>query len=91
MDKLLYDLMDWAGIEELVYSESPDPHRILGAHLTENGMLVQAFIPTARNITVRLSGTGKTYPMEMADEAGIFRSADSEKEYSGIHPACGLR
>ena len=72
MDKLLYDLMDWAGIEELVYSESPDPHRILGAHLTENGMLVQAFIPTARNITVRLSGTGKTYPMEMADEAGFF-------------------
>ena len=64
--------MDWAGIEELVYSESPDPHRILGAHLTENGMLVQAFIPTARNITVRLSGTGKTYPMEMADEAGFF-------------------
>ena len=53
MDKLLYDLMDWAGIEELVYSESPDPHRILGAHLTENGMLVQAFIPTARNIPER--------------------------------------
>ena len=72
MDKVLYDLMDWAGIEELVYSESSDPHRMLGAHLTEQGMLVQAFIPTARDITVKLSATGKTYPMEMADEAGFF-------------------
>lgn len=86
MDKLLYDLMDWAGIEELVYSESPDPHRILGAHLTENGMLVQAFIPTARNITVRLSGTGKTYPMEMADEAA-FCGSDSEEDFDGLHAA----
>ena len=73
MDKLLYDLMDWAGIEELVYSESPDPHRILGAHLTENGMLVQAFIPTARNITVRLSGTGKTYPWRWQTRRAFLR------------------
>ncbi len=25
MEKILYDLMDWAGIEELVYSEASDP------------------------------------------------------------------
>ena len=59
MDKTLYDLMDWAGIEEIVYSEAANPHRMLGAHMTPEGMLVQAFIPTARDITVKLSATGK--------------------------------
>ena len=60
MDKTLYDLMDWAGIEEIVYSEAANPHRMLGAHMTPEGMLVQAFIPTARDITVKLSATGNT-------------------------------
>lgn len=40
--------------------------------MTPEGMLVQAFIPTARDITVKLSATGKQYQMEMADEAGFF-------------------
>ena len=71
MDKTLYEMMDWAGIEELVYSEAVDPHRILGPHVTENGLLVQAFIPTATSISVKLK-SGKEYPMEMADEAGYF-------------------
>ena len=47
MDEKLYDLMDWAGIEEIVYSEAANPHEILGPHLTEEGLLIQAFIPTA--------------------------------------------
>ena len=64
--------MDWAGIEEIVYSEAANPHRMLGAHMTPEGMLVQAFIPTARDITVKLSATGKQYQMEMADETGFF-------------------
>ena len=72
MDKILYDLMDWAGIEELVYSESSNPHGMLGAHLTEAGMLVQVFIPTARDVTVKITSTGKKYRMELADDAGFF-------------------
>jgi len=72
MEKTLYDLMDWAGIEEIVYSEAANPHAMLGAHMTKAGMLVQTFIPTARDITVKLTATGKQYQMEMADEAGFF-------------------
>lgn len=72
MEQNLYDLMDWAGIEELVYSESSNPHGMLGPHLTESGLLVQALIPTAEAITVRLSASGRKYPMEIADEAGFF-------------------
>lgn len=72
MEQKLYDLMDWAGIEELVYSESSNPHSMLGPHLTESGLLVQALIPTAAGITVKITSTGRKYTMEMADEAGFF-------------------
>ena len=32
MNKMLYDLMDWAGIEEMVYSEARHPENLLAAH-----------------------------------------------------------
>ena len=72
MDKELYDLMDWAGIEEIVYSEAAEPHNLLGPHVTDSGLLIQAFIPTAVQMTVKLAVTGKEYPMELADEAGFY-------------------
>lgn len=72
MEKQLYDMMDWAGIEELVYSEASQPHKLLGPHLTEEGLLIQAFIPTAASITVKLTASGKTYAMELADDPGFF-------------------
>lgn len=72
MDKELYDLMDWAGIEEIVYSEAANPERLLGPHLVDGKLLIQAFIPNAMEITVKLAGTGKMYPMEQQDDAGYF-------------------
>ena len=39
MEKILYDMMDWAGIEELVYSESRDPGRLLGAHVDRKSVV----------------------------------------------------
>ena len=57
MDKVLYDLMDWAGIEEIVYSESANPEQLLGPHLVKEGLLIQAFIPTAVSISVTVSYT----------------------------------
>ncbi len=72
MDKVLYDLMDWAAIEELVYSEAARPQDLLGPHVTEEGLLIQAFVPTAEKIAVKLTGSGKEYPMEMQDENGFF-------------------
>ena len=72
MEQNLYDLMDWAGIEELVYSEASNPHAMLGPHLTESGLLIQALIPTAAQIVVKIASTGRKYAMELADEAGFF-------------------
>ena len=72
MDKVLYNLMDWAGIEELVYSEAAEPGRLLGPHLVDEGLLIQAFIPHADEISVKLASGGKLYPMEKQDDAGFF-------------------
>ena len=34
--------------------------------------MVQALIPTAAEVWVKITSTGKKYPMELADEAGFF-------------------
>ena len=70
MEKILYDMMDWAGIEEIVYSECSDPCRLLGAHVVKEGLLIQGFIPNARAMNVKIGK--EKFPMEMADEAGFF-------------------
>ncbi|MCI8948413.1 MAG: 1,4-alpha-glucan branching protein GlgB [Lachnospiraceae bacterium] len=72
MDKKLYDLLDWAVIEELVYSESSDPHRVLGPHMTEDGLLIQTLMPTAKSVTVKLAD-GEEYPMEDVDPEGQYQ------------------
>ena len=41
MDNKLYEMMDWAAVEGIVYSEEDHPHDILGAHVTEEGILIQ--------------------------------------------------
>ncbi len=68
--KILYDLMDWAGIEELVYSEASDPGRLLGEHVIKEGLLIQAFLPNAAKVSVKIGE--ESFPMEMADENGFF-------------------
>ncbi len=65
-------MMDWAKIEGLVYSEENDPHDILGAHVTKDGILIQTFIPSAVAVEVCLANAKKSYPMEQEDEAGFF-------------------
>lgn len=72
MEEKLYNMMDWAGIEALVYSEEDNPHGLLGPHVTDEGILIQAFLPTAVKASVKVDGTKKEYPMVMEDEAGFF-------------------
>lgn len=72
MDKKLYDLMDWAEIETIVYSEHDHPESVLGPHKVRNGILIQAFLPNAKAVFVRNKKDGKLHQMEEADEAGFF-------------------
>ena len=62
MNGKLYNAMDWARIEGLVYSEEDNPHDFLGASVTEDGILVQTFLPTALRVNIRSGDV--LYPME---------------------------
>lgn len=75
----VYDLMDWAAIEALVYSEQDNPHEILGPHVTEDGILIGAYVPEAQAVTV-VTNKGEEYPMECEDEAGYFAVLVPEKK-----------
>jgi 1,4-alpha-glucan branching enzyme len=65
-------MMNWPEIEEIIYSDGDDPHRILGAHKVGNSYLIQAFYPDADSIRVYVENTKKRFEMELADEAGFF-------------------
>ena len=70
MEEKLYNLMDWAGIEAIVYSEEDNPHGILGPHITEEGVLIQTFLPGAVKVSVKVGK--EEYPMVQEDEEGFY-------------------
>ncbi len=72
MDSRLYELMNWPRMEALVYSEEDKPQEILGPHKVEDGILIQAFLPTAVEMTAVIKRTGREYEMERMDEGGFF-------------------
>ena len=72
--------MNWPEIEEIVFSESDNPHAVLGAHVTGNNTVVQTFWPGAEKIDVVLKETNQKIKMEMADEEGFFAALVSGKK-----------
>lgn len=72
MNGKLYKMMNWPEIEEIIYSDGDNPHRILGAHKVGSSYLVQAFFPDALSVSVYVDNQKKTYEMELADEAGFY-------------------
>ena len=67
MNDKLYKLMNWRDIEEIVYSESDNPHRLLGAHKAGSKLLVQAFFPDAKSVKIRSVDGAKAYSMECVE------------------------
>lgn len=80
MTKKLYNLMNWPKIEEIIYSESDNPHELLGPHKTGSQTLVQAYFPGAEKAAIVFEGSGETIEMEMADEDGFFAVLVPKKE-----------
>lgn len=75
MEQKLYDYLDWARIEAILYSEEDNPHEVLGPHLIGDGIAIQVYDPTATNISVEVAGKKKHYQMEeveLDDQAGYF-------------------
>ncbi len=72
MNNKLYKMMNWPEIEEIIYSDGDNPHRILGAHKVGSSYLIQAFYPDAESMQVYIENSKKSYEMELADEAGFY-------------------
>lgn len=90
MKDKLYKLMKWPEIEEIIYSECDDPHKLLGPHKQGNQTLLQAFFPGAEKVCVEWKDKGKAnsvdfswdkdLEMEVADEDGYFAALIPAKE-----------
>ncbi|MCR4618077.1 MAG: alpha amylase C-terminal domain-containing protein [Lachnospiraceae bacterium] len=82
MNKKLYKLMNWADIEEIIYSECDHPDDLLGPHKSGNSTLVQAYFPGALSVSIKwteANGPSLITPMEIADDDGYFAVLLPEK------------
>lgn len=81
MYEKIYPYMLWPEIEALAYSEHNRPHNVLGQKIVDGKVLITAYIPTAKAMTVIDTKTKKTYSMIEMDEAGYFAVLiDSDKK-----------
>ena len=80
MKAKLYDLMNWAKIEGIVYSEEDKPASILGPHTVGSSTLYQAFFPDAKKVTLILEDKNKRVSMDVADEEGFFAALSAGKK-----------
>lgn len=77
MKAKLYNLMNWAEIEGIVYAEEDRPGEILGPCKAGTSTLYQAFFPDAEKVSLVLESEEKEkknrkITMELADEEGFF-------------------
>ena len=67
MNKKLYKLMNWAEIEGIIYSESDEPHKVLGAHVSGGNIVIQAFFPEAEKVRIQPETGDKCFfPMNIS-------------------------
>lgn len=72
MSSTLNDMVRWSEVESVIYSECSNPKDILGARVTENGILIQAFFPNAQSVKVRNLRSKKLYEMEPVNDNGFY-------------------
>jgi len=69
--------MDWAFIEEVIYSECSHPQDLLGPHAKGQTTLLQAYFPGSDSVVVKWKDRGDTGEtcetrMEVADDDGFY-------------------
>ena len=57
-------------VRALVSLRHPDPHQLLGAHLTSGGLVIRAFRPDAKEIQVTI--LKRAHNMQRTHDAGLF-------------------
>jgi 1,4-alpha-glucan branching enzyme len=62
-----------SALDAIARREHPEPHSVLGAHPSGDGVVVRAFRPSAQSVAVKPS-KGKTVEAELIHPAGIFQA-----------------
>ncbi len=84
MMKNVNDLIDWADVEEICYSESAHPDRILGRHRIESKDVLQAYLPGAIKVSV-LFKNKPALEMELVDSENFWFAVLLDSSYQGIY------
>ena len=61
MEDKLYKLMDWAKVDAVIYSESDRPGDVLGAKAAGKNTLVQAYLPGAEEVMLKMPKSKLVY------------------------------
>ncbi len=72
MSSILNDMVSWSEVKSVIYSECSNPKEVLGARVTEGGILIQAFFPNAQSVKVRNTRSNKLYEMEQVNDNGFY-------------------
>jgi 1,4-alpha-glucan branching enzyme len=79
-------LLTPAEVRAIFSLRHPDPHQLLGPHLTSEGVAIRAFRPDAKQVEVLISK--RVYPMQKSPEAGLYETLIPDTE---VIPAYRLR
>jgi len=66
-------------IRQLLKIELGRPFELLGPHTAENGVVVRAFLPAAKNAWLLHDQQGREYPMQRSHKEGLFEVAVDAK------------
>jgi len=61
-----------AQLRSFLSLRQPDPYQILGPHLADNGLVIRAFTPDAKHISVVIGK--RVYAMQRIEDRGLFES-----------------
>src|SRR5262245_7564749 len=73
-----------AAVAALIGGYNPDPFALLGPHRDDDGVVVRAFQPAARQIEVRLRPGGETIAMEKRHPAGVWAARLGSRAGDGL-------
>ena len=67
-----YQYMNWREIEDLIYGEERFPRTLLMPRKVKEGVLYQCFFPSAKEVKLVETESGKKHTMKAEDDAGYF-------------------